>query len=231
MTELYSRTHELHSRIIEGEKQLEDLRYQNSTAQSRLESLQQIQSHYEGFKDSVKIFMQLMNDNTEKKQIFGISGLLADYISVSSEELESVSQVMAEVLDWVVIERAEMLPQIELFCTENEIGQLQFVAMDRPVSKSKPMDHLGVSLPNILKIEKPLKDWATTFFSRFFLLKDDINFWNEFGNNWPDEPIEMRSSSVIRLSNASVSMGTVQSGSLGFLQRQQEISDVEKYAI
>ena len=34
---------------------------------------------------------------------------------------------MAEVLDWVVIERAEMLPQIESFCTENELGQLQFV--------------------------------------------------------------------------------------------------------
>ena len=79
LTELDSRTQELYSRIIEGEKQLEDLRYQNSTAQSRLESLQQIQSHYEGFKDSVKIFMQLMNDNPEKKQIFGISGLPVSY--------------------------------------------------------------------------------------------------------------------------------------------------------
>ncbi|GIT03537.1 MAG: hypothetical protein CM1200mP28_07960 [Deltaproteobacteria bacterium] len=41
----------------------------------------------------------------------------------------------------------------------------------------------------------------------------------------------MLSSSGIRLSNVSVSMGTIQSGSLGFLQRQQEISDVEKYAL
>ena len=76
LTELDSRTQELHSRIIEGEKQLEDLRYQNNTAQSRLESLQQIQSHYEGFKDSVKIFMQLMNDNPEKKKFSESPGFL-----------------------------------------------------------------------------------------------------------------------------------------------------------
>ena len=80
LTELESHTQELHSRIIEGEKQLEDLHYQNNTAQSRIESLQQIQSHYEGFKDSVKIFMQLMLENPEKKKQFGVSGLLADYI-------------------------------------------------------------------------------------------------------------------------------------------------------
>ena len=136
LTELESHTQDLHSKIVEGEKQLEDLRYQNNTAQSRIESLQQIQSHYEGFKDSVKIFMQLMHENPDKKKQFGVSGLLADYISVSFEELQMVSQAMAEVLDWVVIERAELLPQIESFCTDNEIGQLQFVALDRQVSES-----------------------------------------------------------------------------------------------
>ena len=117
-----------------------------------------------------------MNDNPEKKQIFGISGILADYISVSSEELGTVSPVMAEVLDWVVIERAEMLPKIELFCSENEIGQLQFVALDRPVSASKPVENLGVSLPNILKIEKPLQDGPLSFFRAFIYLKMTLTF-------------------------------------------------------
>jgi len=231
LTEIDSHTQELHSKIIEREKQLEDLRYQNNTAQSRIESLQQIQSHYEGFKDSVKIFMQLMDENPEKKKQFRVTGLLADYISVSSEELGMVSQVLAEVLDWVVIERAELLPQIESFCSENELGQLQFVALDRPASVSKGIGDSGVSLTNILNFEEPLLEWGNKFFSRFYLLDDDTKFWNEFGKNWPDTPVEMLSSSGIRLSNASVSMGTVQSGSLGFLQRQQEISDVEKYGL
>ena len=231
LSELDSQTQEIHSRIIEVEKQLEDLHYQNNTAQSRIDSLQEIQSHYEGFKDSVKIFMQIMHENPKKKESFGVSGILADYISVSSEELEMVSQVMAEVLDWVVIDRSEMLPQIELFCAEKELGQLQFVALDRPASESKYKGSSGIPLTNILKIEEPLKEWGTKFFSRFYFLDKGTKFWSEFGDNWPDTPIEMLSTSGIRLSNASVSMGTVQSGSLGFLQRQQEISDVEKYTI
>ncbi|GIT71237.1 MAG: hypothetical protein Ct9H300mP28_10510 [Pseudomonadota bacterium] len=211
-------------RVIEGEKQLEDLRYQNNTAQSRIESLQQIQSHYEGFKDSVKIFMQLMHENPDKKKQFGVSGLLADYISVSSEELEMVSQVMAEVLDWVVIERAEILPQIESFCVDNRLDNFNSGTGPSGICFKSHGENSGVPLSNILKIEEPLQEWATKFFSRFYLLDDDTKFWNEFGKNWPDAPIEMLSSSGIRMSNASVSMGTVQSGSLGFLQRQQEIS-------
>ena len=114
-----------------------------------------------------------------------------------------VSQVMAEVLDWVVIEHAELLPQIESFCTENELGQLQFVALDRPVSASKAMGNSGFPLPNILKIEEPLQEWGSKFFSRFYLLDDDTNFWDKFGNSWPDAPIEMLSSSGIRMSDAS----------------------------
>ena len=229
ITKIDSQMQELNTKIIEGEKQLEDLRYQHGTAQSRIDSLVQIQSHYEGFKDSVKIFMQLMHENPEKKKQFRVTGLLADYISVSSEKLDMVSQVMAEVLDWVVIERAEILPKIESFCAENELGQLQFVALDRLAPESKEMVNLGIPLSKILKIENPLNEWAKKFFSRFYLLDEDTKFWNDFGNNWPDAPVEIITSSGTRLSNTSVSMGTVQSGSLGFLQRQQEIIDVEKY--
>ena len=92
------------AQLTETETQLEDLRYQHSTAQSRIESLHQIQTQYEGFSDSVKIFMQLMQEEPGKKKKLGVSGLLADYISVSEENLKAVSPVMAEVLDWVVIE-------------------------------------------------------------------------------------------------------------------------------
>ena len=104
------------------------------------------------------------------------------------------------------------------------------LALDRPVSESKAMENLGVPLPNILKIEEPLQEGPLSFFHAFICLKTTQNFGMNLGKNWPHAPIEMLSSSGIRLSNASVSMGTVQSGSLGFLQRQQEISDVEKYA-
>jgi len=229
LAELESSIEDQHLKLIEEEKKLEDLRYQQSTAESRIESLQQIQTHYEGFSDSVKIFMQLMQDNPETKKQLGVSGLLADFITVPAGKLDIVSPVMAEVLDWVVIERAEKLPQIEIFCAEHELGQLRFVALDHPASVPKSAGTKGIPLPEILKFKKPLQEWGEKFFSRFALLKDEKIFWNEADKKWPDSPEEWLSSSGICLSNYSASMGKVQSGSLGFLQRQQQIIDVGTY--
>ncbi|MBC8258517.1 MAG: chromosome segregation protein SMC [SAR324 cluster bacterium] len=230
LTGLEVRLEEKNTQLIEKEKNLEDLRYQQSTAQSRLESLQQIQTHYEGFSDSVKMFMQLMHDNPEKKKKFGVAGLLADFIAVSTDLLDTVSPVMAEVLDWVVLEHADTLPQLELFCRENELGQLHFVALDRPATFSKASVNKGNNLDDILQIEGPLQEWGRKFFSRFTLLKNETDFWIEATKSWPDAPFERISSNGIRLSNFAISIGKVQSGSLGFLQRQQQIRDVENYA-
>jgi len=160
----------------------------------------------------------------------GVSGLLADYITVSEEILAAVSPVMAEVLDWVVIECAADFPELEIFCKEHELGQLKFIALDRPTSIPQAPKTKGIPLPEILEFKTPLKEWGEKYFSRFTLLKDEINFWNESGNNRPEAPYEWLSTTGIHLTNSNVSIGKVQSGSLGFLQRQQQIVDVEKYA-
>tara|TARA_B100001996_G_scaffold190731_1_gene145873 strand:- start:155 stop:3733 length:3579 start_codon:yes stop_codon:yes gene_type:complete len=230
MAEFESQLADQHMQLTEKETQLEDLRYQHSTAQSRIESLHQIQTQYEGFSDSVKIFMQLMQEDPEIMKKLGVSGLLADYITVSEEILAAVSPVMAEVLDWVVIECAADFPELEIFCKEHELGQLKFIALDRPASIPQAPKTKGIPLPEILEFKAPLKEWGEKYFSRFTLLKDEINFWNESGNNRPEAPYEWLSTTGIHLTNSNVSIGKVQSGSLGFLQRQQQIVDVEKYA-
>ena len=230
LADLDSRLAGQHTQLTTKESELENLRYQCSTAQSRIESLRQIQTQYEGFSDSVKIFMQLMQENQETKKKLGVSGLLADYISVSEKILTAVSPVMAEVLDWVVIERAAEFPELEKFSKEHDLGQLKFVALDRPSSVPQETTKKGTPLPEILEFKAPLKEWGEKFFSRFTLVKDEIDFWNESGNNQPAAYHEWLSSSGLRLTNSNVSIGKVQSGSLGFLQRQQQIVDVEKYA-
>jgi chromosome segregation protein len=230
LSELESQLEDQRLKLVDEEKQLEDLRYQQSTAQSRIESLQQIQTHYEGFSDSVKNFMQLMQENPETKKKFGVAGLLADFISVPVDFLALVSPVMAEVLDWVLIERAEALPQLELFCTKNELGQLTFVALDHPASVPENGGKKGTPFSEMLKFKEPFQEWGEKFFSRFALLKDEKSFWSETEINWPETPEEWLSNSGIRLSNSTVSMGQVQSGSLGFLERQQQIVDGESYA-
>ena len=229
LAEIESRIEDQQLELIEEEKKTDDLRYQHSTAKSRIESLQQIQEQYEGFSDSVKIFMQLMKDNQKTKKQLGVSGLLADFISVSPKSLDIVSPVMDNLLDWVVIEQAKMLPKIELFCVNHDIGQLKFLALDRPTSVLKVANSKGIPLQEIIKFKKPLQEWGEKYFSRFILMKDKNIFWNEAENNWPEPPEERLSSSGICLSNSSISMGRVQSGSLGFLQRQQQIIDLEKY--
>jgi len=230
LADLESRLAAQNTQLTATETQIEDLRYQHSTAQSRIESLHQIQTQYEGFSDSVKIFMQLMQENPETKKKLGVSGLLADYITVSEKILTAVSPVITEVLDWVVIERAVDFPELEIFCTEHDLGQLKFIALDRPVSVPQDSTTKGTPLREILEIKAPLKEWGEKFFSRFTLLKHEKNFWNESGNNRPEAPYEWLSTTGIRLTNSNVSIGKVQSGSLGFMQRQQQIVDVEKYA-
>ena len=81
------------------EKNFEDLLYQKNTANSRSESLQQIQKQYEGLSDSVKTLMQLMDENPETKTKLGILGILADFVSVSNKIMDSLSPVISEVLD------------------------------------------------------------------------------------------------------------------------------------
>ena len=230
LAELESRLAAQNTQLTATETQIEDLRYQHSTAQSRIESLHQIQTQYEGFSDSVKIFMQLMQENPETKKKLGVSGLLADYITVSEKILTAVSPVITEVLDWVVIERSVDFPELEIFCTEHDLGQLKFIALDGPVSVLQDSTTKGTPLPEILEIKAPLKEWGEKFFSRFTLLKHEKNFWNEYGNDRPEAPYEWLSTTGIHLTNSNVSIGKVQSGSLGFLQRQQQIVDVEKYA-
>ena len=120
--------------------------------------------------------------------------------------------------------------ELEIFCTEHDLGQLKFIALDRPASNPQAPKTKGIPLPEILEFKTPLKEWGEKYFSRFTLLKDEINFWNESGNNRPEAPYEWLSTTGIHLTNSNVSIGKVQSGSLGFLQRQQQIVDVEKYA-
>ena len=82
----------------------------------RLESLEKIQNSYEGFRDSVKTFMHLMQEDAKVTKRLGVKGIIADFVNVTPEVLEQSASVLGEVLDWVVLEKAQVLTQIESFC-------------------------------------------------------------------------------------------------------------------
>ncbi|GIT63408.1 MAG: hypothetical protein Ct9H300mP21_09540 [Pseudomonadota bacterium] len=77
------------------------------------------------------------------------------------------------------------------------------------------------------KFKKPFKSGEKSFFYDLHS-KDENNFWNEAKKSGRTL-LKSGSPHPEFASNSSASMGKVQSGSLGFLQRQQQIIDVETY--
>tara|TARA_B100000700_G_scaffold318594_1_gene412055 strand:- start:309 stop:3887 length:3579 start_codon:yes stop_codon:yes gene_type:complete len=212
------------------ESNCSDLIYQKNTAKSRSESLQQIQKQYEGLSDSVKMLMQLMYENPETKKNLGIVGVLADFVDVSKKITDSVSTVIAEVLDWVIIEKTVSLQEIELFCEKNELGRINFLPMDLKEEFPENQENIGKSLNNLLKFNPPAEDLCEKFFARFSLLNNEKLFWSEAQKSRPLAPFERISPNGVKITSTIISIGKSQSGSLGFLQRQQQITEVEEFA-
>jgi len=82
----------------------------------------------------------------------------------------------------------------------------------------------------MLKFDALIENWCEKFFSRFTLLNDEKQFWIEAEKNWPSAPFELISPRGVRISDSTLSIGKSQSASIGFLQRQQQIIDVDKLA-
>ncbi len=215
--------------IEEEETRLVEIQYQQSVVRSRMESLQHIQNNYEDFDDSVKGFMHLMQEDQSTRKNLGILGVIADFIKAEPDILEQGASVMAEVLDWVVVEKGETLRQVEAFCREHDIGSLRFLALDRLPLKADSGD-AGMPLNAYLRFEPLFEEWGTRFFSRFQLLEEPDQFWEKAQKAWPPGAVEWISNAGSRMTEMSFQFGQPLSGSLGYLQRQQDILQLQEQA-
>ena len=223
-------TIETDSELIEEEEtKLVEEQYQQSVIRSRLESLVQIQHSYEGFSDSVKTFMHLMQEDPAKAQSFGVLGVVADFINAETEALEQGASVMAEVLDWVVLKSKDQFSKVESFCESQGLGAMKFIALDRlPTESDRPTEQL--SLKDFLEFRGEFESWGNRFFSRFLLDDDSAHFWNRLDNEWTGSTFEWLSANGSRLSEIAAGIGKAGTPTLGFLKRQQEISELEEEA-
>ena len=89
--------------IADAESQLIEVQYQQSVARSRLESLEKIQNSYEGFSDSVKTFMHLMQEDPEEMERLGVLGIVADFVKAKPQIVEQDGSVIAIVVDLSLI--------------------------------------------------------------------------------------------------------------------------------
>ena len=215
--------------LEEEETKLIEEQYQQSVIRSRLESLMQIQHSYEGFSDSVKTFMHLMQEDPAEAQRLGVLGVVADFITAEPEALEQGASVMAEVLDWVVLKSKDQLKKLESFCDRQDLGALKFIALDRlPPESTPPSEQL--SLKDFLEFRGAFEEWGSRFFSRFLMDDDSGQFWSKAESEWSETFSEWLSVNGTRLTEINVGIGKAGTPSLGFLKRQQEISELEEEA-
>ena len=215
--------------IADAESQLIEVQYQQSVARSRLESLEKIQNSYEGFSDSVKTFMHLMQEDPEEMERLGVLGIVADFVKAEPEAVEQGASVMAEVLDWVVLEKADRMSLVESFCNKQDIGALRFIALDR-LQPKQGKEPEAENLSTHLEFEPQFKEWGNRFFSRFLLQGEVKAFWSKADSAWPGAPWEWISSIGTRLSEISAGIGKPQSASLGVFERQHEITELQNQA-
>lgn len=239
------------------EMQLKERQYLHNTTLSHLESLRKIQTQYEDFSDSVKMLIQKLHEFPEEKQALGILGIFADFVTIDPEFLEKVAPVMTEYIDWVIVEKAEKLPQIEGFCASNELGRLNFLALDtssrqflnnevetagRPsdsdqgvVSEQFPLNKGGqrvVPLNKYVKFTGPLKKWGEQAFHNIYFMPDNDDPWQQaLSSGSIKASLEWISPEGSYVNQTGlVKMGKVQSASFGFLERQAEIEKLQHKA-
>ena len=82
----------------------------------------------------------------------------------------------------------------------------------------------------VLSREKYERMWGRRFFSRFLMDDDSGQFWSKAESEWSETFSEWLSVDGTRLTEINVGIGKAGTPSLGFLKRQQEISELEEEA-
>lgn len=99
-------------------------------ARSRLKTLRDIQSAYQGYGENVRTFMSRVAGDPAQRAELGIVGPLAELIQPPTGLLEWAGDYLAPFLEVIVVREAASLASIEEQLTRTDLGGLRFVALD-----------------------------------------------------------------------------------------------------
>ncbi len=218
--ELDAQLQEQATQVSSAEARLRDLQQQEATKRSRLQSLQQIQQQHEGFGDSTRAFLDLLEQHPEQAEALGVVGLLADTVEVPPDALEQVAPVLAEMLDWVLVRSTAHLPELERFCLQHQLGRLNVVPLDLlPPPSNEP----GPSLWNQLQCAESVRPWAEAFFGT---IHPTTSSWAALPQALHSAEHWINDAGSFWFAN-SLRLGKLQESALGVLKRQQEVRELE----
>jgi chromosome segregation protein len=230
LTERQSEYEEQKEGVHVQEQQLKNLQYDSGKAQSRLRSLEEIQSKYEDFSDGVQQLLEQLRQFPEAREQLGFCGIFADFTELLTDQTDRLAPVLSELLDWVVLRSIEQLPAFEAFCQQHEIGRLQVLALDQLPEVSGPRPQ-GETLASFVRCKAPLTEWSQRFFERVVLLNKEPHAWHAALVAWSINAgttawVSPQGSFLPHFGNAR--LGRLSGASFGFLQRQQEITQLRQ---
>ena len=220
-------------KMADQERRLQETQYRFQTMSSQLESLQTIQDRYEDLDESVKSFLTLLKEFPQEKKRLGIYGALAEFLDVDASHFAKIAPGLVDYLDLLVVEKSELLEEIEKFCRQHETGRLGFIALDRmkPFTSAEALP--GIPLSDLMEFGDPLdgnaaNSLARGFFSRIFLVEHEEAWRPPPPHETTIEWISPRGNFYTR--QGIVKMGEPQQTSLGFLKRKNEIERLGRVA-
>ena len=217
--------------LQEQQQQLKSLQQEFQQHRSRLISLTEIQERYEDFSDGVQQLLQALQQHPHLRESLGFVGIFAEFVVLKTDQPEPLAPALEEMLDWVVLRSVEQLPQFEQLCLEQEVSRLQVLLLDRlpPLPEIQPQKG---ALNEFLQVKPPLEKWADAWFSRIALLPEGNSAdWQSALQTWQSNSGENAWVSAVGSylpSYGSIRCGKLGQASLGFLQRQQEIAELQK---
>ncbi|MGK5095289.1 chromosome segregation protein SMC [Deltaproteobacteria bacterium TL4] len=220
---------ELSQLMEQKAKRVQEAQYQYHTTLSHLESLEKIQTQYEDFSDSIKQLIQHFHEVPEDKDRLGVLGLLADFITISSENIPKVTPVMTECLEWVIVKNSSFLQEIEFFLKAKGWGQLTFVAVN-PVLQTATVPHSGQALSDFIQFAPVIHNWASSLFKNIIYTTEPNHLWTKVLSNneeasFPLEWVSEQGTYVTHHKTAKI--GKIQSASFGFIERQNQIESLK----
>lgn len=218
-------------RLEQRRRQLEsDLKLAESdlnVCQSRFLSLQALTENFEGYKMGVRTIMKAKD--FEPHQRGHIIGLLADVIQVDPNHEQAVEAVLADKLQYVIVESQEDGKRAVQYLKQKEKGRSSFVAMKelRHNGKDKQPQLKFTPLINCISVQDSYRPLMAALLEGTVLVEDLDAALSAWEKNDADLCFVTTDGDIVDRSGV-ISGGRLAQSSRGLLARKREMKELKR---
>ena len=197
-----------------------------NVCQTRLSSLKSLAENFEGYKVGVRTIMKAKDLKARNEG--RVLGLVADMIQVEPKYEQSVEAVLADKLQYVIVEKQEDGKEAVDYLKSRSKGRSSFVSLRDLTGKEGIGNNNGFPLlRDLVRVSdayKPLIDLLLGDTALVENLEQAISVWRDNGK---DHTLVTPEGDMID-NNGIISGGKLANGAHGILSRRREIKELEK---